>query len=57
MVRILVGTQLWVAAGKVAASDMQGILSAEDRNAAGPTAPAAGLYLNRVFYDSEDVNQ
>ena len=57
MVRILVGTQLWVAAGKLAASDMHGILSAEDRNAAGPTAPAAGLYLNRVFYDSEDVNQ
>ena len=57
MVRILVGTQLWGAAGKLAASDMHGILSAEDRNAAGPTAPAAGLYLNRVFYDSEDVNQ
>ena len=23
---------------------------AKDRKAAGPTAPACGLYLNRVFY-------
>lgn len=57
MVRILVGTQLWVAAGKLEPEDIRGIIDQKDRNAAGPTAPAAGLFLNRVFYDSKDVNK
>lgn len=55
MVRILVGTMLRVAQGKMQPDDMPGILQAKDRRAAGPTAPACGLYLNRVFYDPADL--
>lgn len=50
MVRIMVGTLLRVQQGKFAPADIPGILAARDRRAAGPTAPACGLYLNRVFY-------
>ncbi|MFR7477514.1 MAG: hypothetical protein ACLUUJ_01305 [Acutalibacteraceae bacterium] len=35
--------------------DMPAILQAKDRRVAGPTAPACGLYLNRVFYDPADL--
>ena len=51
MVRIMVGTLLRVQQGKLTPEDIPGILEAKDRKAAGPTAPACGLYLNRVFYD------
>jgi len=51
MVRIMVGTLLRVQQGKFAPEDIPAILGAKDRRAAGPTAPACGLYLNRVFYD------
>ena len=50
MVRIMVGTLLRVQQGKFRPEDIPGILAAKDRKAAGPTAPACGLYLNRVFY-------
>lgn len=50
MVRIMVGTLLRVQQGKFSPEDIRGILEAKDRKAAGPTAPACGLYLNRVFY-------
>ena len=51
MVRILVGTLLYVAQGKLSGADLPRIFEARDRAAAGPTAPPQGLYLNRVFYD------
>jgi tRNA pseudouridine38-40 synthase len=51
MVRIMVGTLLRVAQGKFEPNDIPGIIEAKNRKAAGPTAPACGLYLNRVFYD------
>ncbi|OCN01273.1 tRNA pseudouridine(38,39,40) synthase TruA [Clostridium sp. W14A] len=50
MVRIMVGTMLRVAEGKLEPEAMERILTACDRRAAGPTAPPQGLYLNRVFY-------
>ena len=50
MVRIMAGTLLRVQQGKLRPGDIPGILAARDRRAAGPTAPACGLYLNRVFY-------
>jgi len=50
MVRIMVGTMLRVAEGKLEPNDIEKILAACDRKAAGPTAPPQGLYLNRVFY-------
>ncbi len=51
MVRIMVGTLLRVQQGKLCPGDIPEILAAKDRAAAGPTAPACGLYLNRVFYE------
>lgn len=51
MVRIMAGTLLYVQQGKLRGEDIPEILAARDRAAAGPTAPACGLYLNRVFYD------
>ena len=50
MVRIIVGTLLEVAQGKITPEDMPDIIAALDRTHAGPTAPPQGLYLNRVFY-------
>ena len=56
MVRILVGTLVDVAFGKFAPSDAIAILEAKDRAAAGATAPAEGLYLNRVFYKMDNLS-
>lgn len=53
MVRIMVGTLLRVAQGKLEPEQIPGILAAQNRKAAGPTAPPCGLYLNRVFYGEE----
>ena len=51
MVRIMVGTLLRVAMGRIEPQEIPDIISAKDRAKAGPTAAAHGLYLNRVFYD------
>lgn len=50
MVRIMVGTLLDVSRGKTEPEEIPDILAAGSREAAGPTAPAHGLYLNQVFY-------
>jgi tRNA pseudouridine38-40 synthase len=50
MVRNLVGTFLLVGKGTVRLEDLRCILDARDRTAAGPTAPASGLYLVEVEY-------
>jgi tRNA pseudouridine38-40 synthase len=50
MVRNLVGTFLLVGKGTVSREDFRRILSARERSAAGPTAPAGGLYLVEVEY-------
>jgi len=51
MVRIMVGTLLDIAAGRLAPDSIPAILEGCDRGAAGPTAPAQGLCLARVFYN------
>ena len=50
MVRNLVGTFLLAGKGSIAPSDILAILAAQNRCAAGPTAPAEGLYLVEVDY-------
>jgi len=50
MVRILTGTLIEVGRGKRKPEEMQGILDAMERGAAGFTAPAQGLYLVEVEY-------
>jgi tRNA pseudouridine38-40 synthase len=50
MVRNLVGTMLEIARGQFPAGSMSSILEARARSAAGPTAPAKGLFLHSVVY-------
>lgn len=50
MVRILTGTLLSVAEGKIAPEEIKNIIASHDRSRAGMTAPAWGLYLNKVQY-------
>ena len=50
MVRNIVGTLVEVGKGRIAVKDVIAILNARDRTKAGPTAPAAGLFLEKVFY-------
>jgi tRNA pseudouridine38-40 synthase len=49
-VRNIVGTLKLVGEGKWTRDDVARALAARDRAAAGPTAPAEGLYLTEVRY-------
>lgn len=55
MNRALVGTMLQVAAGRRTLSDFVSLLDGRPRAAAGPTAPAHGLYLAGVGYGGARV--
>lgn len=55
MVRIIVGTLLRIAQGKIKKEDIPKIIEMKDRKYAGPTAPPQGLYLNRVFYENIEI--
>jgi len=55
MVRIMVGTLLAIGAGSIPTGKIPHILEQKNRSCAGPTAPAWGLYLSRVFYDPADL--
>lgn len=50
MVRILMGTLISVAEGRISPTEIDEITQAKDRACAGITAPACGLFLNRVVY-------
>lgn len=50
MVRNLVGTLLDVGRGRTTVEGFTTILAAKDRASAGPTAPAHGLFLQKVSY-------
>ncbi len=50
MVRNIVGTLVEVGRNRIAVRDVPAILDARDRTRAGPTAPAGGLFLERVYY-------
>ena len=54
MVRNLVGTMLDVGRGRLKSSDIPAILAARARAAAGPTAPAQGLFLHSVEYPRDE---
>lgn len=53
MVRIMVGTLIFVNEGKIKENEIADIIESRDRKRAGFTAEPCGLYLNRVIYEKE----
>jgi len=51
MVRIIVGTLLEANHRKMSKKDIIYILESKNRKLSGPTLPACGLYLNKIFYE------
>ena len=50
MVRIMTGTLLYIANGKIAPDSIPDIIASKNRLNAGITVPGDGLYLNRIYY-------
>lgn len=50
MVRIMVGTLIYIGCGKIPEGSIPDIIKSKDRKRAGITAKAHGLYLNEVYY-------
>lgn len=50
----MVGTCVYAADGKFSPDDVPAILEGRNRTAAGPTVPAGGLYMTKLWYQ-EDV--
>jgi len=50
MVRNIAGTLVEVGKGRISAEDIPAILASRNRTTAGPTAPASGLFLEKVFF-------
>ena len=50
MVRAIAGTLLYAGAGKLSPDEVRAALRSGDRDRAGPTAPACGLYMTALDY-------
>lgn len=50
MVRIMVGTLLFVSEGKIKEGELKDVILSKDRKRAGKTASPNGLYLNKINY-------
>lgn len=50
MVRIMVGTLIYINEGKIPQGEIKNIIEQKDRTKAGITVIPDGLYLNKVFY-------
>jgi len=53
MVRAITGTLMDIGQGKITLAELQGILESNDREKAGRSVPAEGLYLQEVNYPNE----
>lgn len=53
MVRAIVGTAVYAAHGKIEPSNIPALLETRDRRLTGPTMPAQGLYMSRLWYEGE----
>ena len=51
MARAMVGTMVYASYGKLEPEEIPALLERGDRRLTGPTMPAQGLYLNRLWYD------
>ncbi len=54
MVRIMVGTLLYVSCGKIDADSIPALIESKDRTKTGPTVPPEGLYLVCTEYPEEE---
>ena len=54
MVRAIVGTLIDVGRHKISVNDFTTIIESGDRRAAGESAPANGLFLERIVYDTKE---
>lgn len=54
MVRNMVGTLVEIGLGRMEPAQIKTIINSRDRRLAGPTAPARGLFLERVIYDEDE---
>jgi tRNA pseudouridine38-40 synthase len=50
MVRNIVGTLVEVGKGRSSPETVRNILMSGDRKLAGPTAPAKGLFLEKIYF-------
>ena len=50
MARNIAGTLVKIGKGRMQPDDIKTILDSKDRNSAGPTAPACGLFLEKIKY-------
>jgi tRNA pseudouridine38-40 synthase len=57
MVRSLVGTMKSVGEGSMSIEQFEKAMDARSRSRAAQTAPASGLYLKSVSYQSENVGE
>ncbi len=57
MVRIMVGTLIYIAEGKIERDTIGDIIASLNRERAGVTAPPHGLYLNEVKYIAGEQNE
>lgn len=57
MVRIMVGTLLWMSEGKIEKGSIPVIIESKNRQKAGATAGACGLYLNKVIYENDPFSE
>lgn len=55
MVRIIAGTLLEIGCGARQPDDMKAIIEACDRSAAGPTAPAHGLTMQKIEFEGDTL--
>ena len=51
MARAMAGTVVYAAEGKFPPEEIGKILAQGNRTAAGPTVPAGGLYMTKLWYD------
>lgn len=56
MVRIIVGTLIYVGSGRINKDEIPKIIKARKREKAGITAPAQGLFLEKVYYDKKHID-
>ncbi|MFA5528293.1 MAG: tRNA pseudouridine(38-40) synthase TruA [Peptostreptococcales bacterium] len=57
MVRIMVGTLVDVGSGKIDPDAMNKIIESKDRSFAKHTAPAQGLYLEKIYFDKRELEE